>query len=97
MLVSSLFFVLLILLYCMLVSSFQNFHPFFLGNDYIGPAVDHFQEITARFPQVISDIVTSFLLCNSFMVVVSIYYCGRGTQVGPCYSLPVLVQESEGN
>lgn len=31
----------------------QNFHPFFLGNDYIGPAIDHFQEITARFPQVI--------------------------------------------
>eukprot|EP00903_Cladosiphon_okamuranus_P005354 g5349.t1 len=29
----------------------ENFHPLFLGNDYIGPAVDHFQEITARFPQ----------------------------------------------
>lgn len=30
----------------------QKFHPLFLGNDYIGPAVDHFQEITAQFPQV---------------------------------------------
>lgn len=37
----------------MALDCLQNFHPFFLGNDYIGPAVDHFQEITARFPQVI--------------------------------------------
>ncbi|CAM9638762.1 unnamed protein product [Discosporangium mesarthrocarpum] len=28
----------------------ESFHPLFLGPDYIGPAVDHFQEITARFP-----------------------------------------------
>ncbi|CAM9960537.1 unnamed protein product [Sphacelaria rigidula] len=29
----------------------EEFHPFFMGPDYIGPAVDHFQEITAQFPQ----------------------------------------------
>lgn len=29
----------------------QSFHPLFMGPDYIGPAVDHFQEITAQFPQ----------------------------------------------
>lgn len=32
--------------------SFQNFHPLFMGPDYIGPAVDHFQEISAKYPQV---------------------------------------------
>jgi hypothetical protein len=30
----------------------QEYHPFFMGNDYIGPAVDHFQEITAQYPEV---------------------------------------------
>ncbi|CAM9147378.1 unnamed protein product [Hapterophycus canaliculatus] len=29
----------------------EQFHPFFMGPDYIGPAVDHFQEITAQFPE----------------------------------------------
>ncbi|CAM9234936.1 unnamed protein product [Sphacelaria rigidula] len=29
----------------------EQFHPLFMGPDYIGPAVDHFQEITAQFPQ----------------------------------------------
>ncbi|CAM9819062.1 unnamed protein product, partial [Ectocarpus sp. 6 AP-2014] len=29
----------------------ENFHPLFLGPDYIGPAIFHFEEITARFPQ----------------------------------------------
>ncbi|CAM9185170.1 unnamed protein product [Ectocarpus sp. 8 AP-2014] len=29
----------------------EQYHPFFMGPDYIGPAVDHFQEITAKFPQ----------------------------------------------
>ncbi|CAM9342081.1 unnamed protein product [Sphacelaria rigidula] len=29
----------------------ESFHPLFMGPDYIGPAVDHFQEITAQFPQ----------------------------------------------
>ncbi|CAM9674717.1 unnamed protein product [Choristocarpus tenellus] len=28
----------------------ESFHPLFMGPNYIGPAVDHFQEITARFP-----------------------------------------------
>lgn len=28
----------------------EEYHPLFMGPDYIGPAVDHFQEITARFP-----------------------------------------------
>jgi len=28
----------------------ENFHPLFLGNDYVGPAIYHFQEIQARFP-----------------------------------------------
>ncbi|CAN0425539.1 unnamed protein product, partial [Laminaria digitata] len=27
----------------------QSFHPLFMGPDYIGPAVDHFQEITAQY------------------------------------------------
>ncbi len=30
----------------------QEYHPFFMGPDYIGPAVDHFQEITAQYPEV---------------------------------------------
>ncbi|CAM9118209.1 unnamed protein product, partial [Ectocarpus fasciculatus] len=29
----------------------ENFHPLFLGADYIGPAIFHFEEITAGFPQ----------------------------------------------
>ncbi|CAN0236683.1 unnamed protein product [Ectocarpus sp. 6 AP-2014] len=29
----------------------EEYHPFFMGPDYIGPAVDHFQEISARFPE----------------------------------------------
>ncbi|CAN0189751.1 unnamed protein product [Ectocarpus sp. 12 AP-2014] len=29
----------------------EQYHPFFMGPDYIGPAVGHFQEITAQFPQ----------------------------------------------
>eukprot|EP00904_Undaria_pinnatifida_P009987 jgi/Undpi1/6118/HiC_scaffold_20.g08603.m1 len=29
----------------------ENFHPLFMGPDYIGPAVDHFQEITAQYPE----------------------------------------------
>ncbi|CAM9422446.1 unnamed protein product [Scytosiphon promiscuus] len=29
----------------------EQFHPFFMGPDYIGPAVDHFQEITAQYPE----------------------------------------------
>ncbi|CAM9286442.1 unnamed protein product [Ascophyllum nodosum] len=28
----------------------EEYHPLFMGPDYIGPAVDHFQEITYRFP-----------------------------------------------
>ena len=31
---------------------YQQFHPLFMGPDYIGPAVDHFQEITAQYPEV---------------------------------------------
>ncbi|CBJ27806.1 Light harvesting complex protein [Ectocarpus siliculosus] len=29
----------------------EQYHPFFMGPDYIGPAVDHFQEISAQFPE----------------------------------------------
>ncbi|CAM9422516.1 unnamed protein product [Scytosiphon promiscuus] len=29
----------------------EQFHPLFMGPDYIGPAVDHFQEITAKYPE----------------------------------------------
>ncbi|CAN0074931.1 unnamed protein product [Laminaria digitata] len=29
----------------------ESFHPLFMGPDYIGPAVDHFQEITAQYPE----------------------------------------------
>ena len=32
--------------------SVQEYHPFFMGPDYIGPAVDHFQEISAQYPEV---------------------------------------------
>ncbi|CAN0255388.1 unnamed protein product [Discosporangium mesarthrocarpum] len=28
----------------------ESFHPLFMGPDYIGPAVDHFQEISSKFP-----------------------------------------------
>lgn len=48
-----------------LVRLLQSFHPLFLGNDYIGPAVDHFQEISARFPQVSPSIVWVGLYSNS--------------------------------
>lgn len=33
-------------------SSTQSYHPFFMGPDYVGPAVDHFQEISAQYPEV---------------------------------------------
>ncbi|CAM9671883.1 unnamed protein product [Pylaiella littoralis] len=29
----------------------EEYHPFFMGPDYIGPAVDHFQEISAQYPE----------------------------------------------
>ncbi|CAB1118535.1 LHCP [Ectocarpus sp. CCAP 1310/34] len=29
----------------------EQYHPLFMGPDYIGPAVDHFQEITAQYPE----------------------------------------------
>ncbi|CAM9172354.1 unnamed protein product [Ectocarpus fasciculatus] len=29
----------------------EQYHPLFMGPDYIGPAVDHFQEISAQFPE----------------------------------------------
>eukprot|EP00903_Cladosiphon_okamuranus_P009599 g9138.t1 len=29
----------------------ESYHPFFMGPDYIGPAVDHFQEISAQYPE----------------------------------------------
>ena len=32
--------------------SLQKYHPLFMGTDYIGPAVDHFQKITAQYPEV---------------------------------------------
>lgn len=31
---------------------FQEYHPLFMGKEFIGPAVEHFQEITAQFPEV---------------------------------------------
>lgn len=43
----------------------QQFHPLFMGPDYIGPAVDHFQEITAQYPQVI-DVLSKFMLVERF-------------------------------
>ena len=30
----------------------QKFHPLFMGTADIGPAVNHFQEITAQYPEV---------------------------------------------
>ena len=35
----------------------QSYHPFFMGPDYIGPAVDHFQEISAQYPEVSETLV----------------------------------------
>ncbi|CAM9670691.1 unnamed protein product [Pylaiella littoralis] len=29
----------------------EEYHPLFMGPDYIGPAVDHFQEISAQYPE----------------------------------------------
>eukprot|EP00752_Nemacystus_decipiens_P010162 g9055.t1 len=29
----------------------ESYHPLFMGPDYIGPAVDHFQEISAQYPE----------------------------------------------
>ncbi|CAM9483362.1 unnamed protein product [Ascophyllum nodosum] len=29
----------------------EQYHPFFMGPDYVGPAVSHFQEITAQYPK----------------------------------------------
>ncbi|CAN0264406.1 unnamed protein product [Ectocarpus sp. 4 AP-2014] len=43
----------------------EQYHPFFMGPDYIGPAVDHFQEISAQFPEYSSIVPhgTTWLLC----------------------------------
>lgn len=30
----------------------QEYHPLFMGKEFIGPAIEHFQEITAQFPEV---------------------------------------------
>eukprot|EP00904_Undaria_pinnatifida_P009986 jgi/Undpi1/6117/HiC_scaffold_20.g08602.m1 len=39
------------MLACLGVVVAERFHPLFMGPDYIGPAVNHFQEITAQYPQ----------------------------------------------
>lgn len=35
-----------------MISSFptQVFHPLFMGSEYVGPAISHFQEITSTYP-----------------------------------------------
>ena len=34
-----------------------------MGPDYIGPAVDHFQEISAQYPEVIADLLSDSHVC----------------------------------
>ncbi|CAN0138226.1 unnamed protein product [Ectocarpus fasciculatus] len=47
----------------------EQYHPLFMGPDYIGPAVDHFQEISAQYPEfwVFSLLGMAFVEYNTIM------------------------------
>ncbi|CAN0210397.1 unnamed protein product, partial [Ectocarpus fasciculatus] len=47
----------------------EQYHPLFMGPDYIGPAVDHFQEISAQYPEfwVFSLLGMAFIEYNTIM------------------------------
>eukprot|EP00752_Nemacystus_decipiens_P010178 g9071.t1 len=47
----------------------EEYHPFFMGPDYIGPAVDHFQEISYQYPEfwVFSLLGMAFIEYNTIM------------------------------
>eukprot|EP00903_Cladosiphon_okamuranus_P009600 g9139.t1 len=52
-----------------MLAALGEYHPFFMGPDYIGPAVDHFQEISAQYPEfwVFSLLGMAFIEYNTIM------------------------------